>query len=53
MPVKVRVNGNAHFIFPTSRWKSESLDGVAKENWQVATDLFYVAVEEYTEANQK
>ena len=45
MPIKVRVNGKPRFIFPTSQWKSESLKGVAKENWQVATDLFYVAVE--------
>lgn len=48
MPIKVRVNGKARFIFPTSQWKSESLKGMAKENWQVATDLFYVAVEEET-----
>ncbi len=53
MPVKVRVNGKLHFIYPTAQWKSESLGGVAKENWQVATDLFYVEIEEYTEANQK
>jgi aminopeptidase N len=53
MPVKVRVNGKSHFIHPTAQWKSESLGGVAKENWQVATDLFYVEVEEYAETNQK
>jgi len=46
MPIKVRVNGKTRFIFPTAKWKSEPLKGVAKENWQVATDLFYVAVEE-------
>src|SRR5574341_2109788 len=39
MPVKVRVNGKAHFIFPTSEWKSESLKGNTKEKWEVATDL--------------
>jgi aminopeptidase N len=47
MPIKVRANGKAHFIYPTSKWKSESLGDIAKENWQVATDLFYVEVEEY------
>ena len=46
MPIKVRVNGKSRFIFPTAKWKSESLGGIAKENWQVAADLFYVAVEE-------
>ncbi|MGH7451446.1 MAG: M1 family aminopeptidase, partial [bacterium] len=50
MPVKVRVNGKAHFIYPTAQWKSESLSGVAKENWQVATDLFYIEAEKYAEA---
>jgi hypothetical protein len=53
MPVKVRVNGKAHFIFPTAQWKSESLGGVMKENWQVATDLFYVEVEEYEQAQKE
>ncbi len=45
LPVKVRVHGKTHFIHPTAEWKSEALGGMAKENWQVATDLFYVEVE--------
>jgi len=53
MPIKVRVNGKARFIFPTTAWKSESLGGVAKENWQIATDLFYAGIEEQSEAKKK
>lgn len=45
MPVKVRGNGKAQVIYPTAQWKSESLRGTAKEDWQVATDLFYIAVD--------
>jgi aminopeptidase N len=48
MPVKIRANGKARFIFPTSNWKSESLAGAAKQNWEVATELFYVDVEKNT-----
>jgi aminopeptidase N len=46
MPVKVRVNDKARFIYPTTEWKFESLKGAAKENWKIAADLFYVAVAE-------
>jgi len=53
MPIKVRVNEKSHFIFPTAAWKSESLKGMAKENWQVTTDLFYVEVEEQAETKRE
>ena len=45
MPVRVRVNGRSHVIFPTLEWASEPLDGAALEDWQPATDLFYIGVE--------
>jgi len=45
MPVKVRVDGKTHFIYPTSQWQFESLTGTMKENWQIATDLFYLEVD--------
>ncbi len=45
MPVKVRVNGELHTIFPTAEWKSEPLEGISAEEWQPARDLFYIAVE--------
>ncbi|MFQ5628015.1 MAG: M1 family aminopeptidase [bacterium] len=46
MPVKVRSKGAAHFIHPTIEWQSESLAGVTQDKWQVATDLFYIEIEE-------
>jgi aminopeptidase N len=45
MPVKVRVGQEMHTIFPTTEWGSEPLDGVAPEDWQPATELFYIEVE--------
>ena len=45
MPVRVRVNGRSHVIFPTLEWASEPLNGAALEDWQPATDLFYIGVE--------
>jgi aminopeptidase N len=45
MPVKVQSQSKAHFIFPTAQWKSESLRGAAKEDWQIATDLFYIEID--------
>jgi aminopeptidase N len=58
MPLKVRVNGAAHTIWPTTEWKSEPLGGVSPEDWQPATDqdwqpatdLFYIAVERLGES---
>ncbi|MGH7495963.1 MAG: M1 family metallopeptidase [bacterium] len=47
MPLKVNVSGKTHVIHPTSQWKSETLAGVSKDNWKVATDLYYVDVEEH------
>jgi aminopeptidase N len=44
MPLKVRSGGTAHTIYPTSEWQSESLRGGALEDWQPATDLFYIDV---------
>jgi aminopeptidase N len=45
MPVRVRLNGKSHMIFPTLDWASEPLDGAAPEDWQPATDLFFIGVE--------
>jgi len=45
MPLKVRFNGGVHTIHPTSEWQSESLNGGELEDWQPATDLFYINVE--------
>jgi aminopeptidase N len=45
MPLKVRFNGTMHTIHPTSDWQSESLVGGALEDWQPATELFYIEVE--------
>ena len=45
MPVKVRVKGKTHLISPSAEWKSEALAGAAKEDWKVATDLFYIEIE--------
>ncbi len=53
MPIKVRANGKPHFIFPASEWKSEALAGVAKANWEVATDLFYLEIEDDSQAKLK
>jgi len=49
MPVKIRSNGEIHFIYPTKEWQSTSFDGKSQEDWQVATDLFYIKVEELTQ----
>lgn len=46
MPIKVRSNGELQIIHPTAQWQKEKRAGLTKENWQVATELFYVAVEE-------
>lgn len=45
MPVKVRANGTPHTLHPTTEWQSESMHGVSPEDWQPATDLFYIEVE--------
>jgi hypothetical protein len=45
MPVRVRAAGELRTIHPTTEWAAEPLDGVAPEDWQPATDLFYIAVE--------
>ena len=45
MPVRVRVGGDGHTIHATTEWQSEALDGVAPDDWQPATDLFYIEVE--------
>ncbi len=45
MPLKVRFSGTVHTIYPTSDWQSESLAGGALEDWQPATELFYIEVE--------
>lgn len=45
MPVKVRVRGALHTVFPTTEWQSEFLEGAAPEDWQPATDLFYIEVD--------
>jgi aminopeptidase N len=45
MPLKVRRAGEMHTIYPTTEWQAEALDGVAPEDWQPATELFYIEVE--------
>ncbi len=44
MPVKVRSGGTVHTIYPTGEWQSETLGGGKLEDWQPATDLFYIDV---------
>ena len=46
MPIKVRSNGEARFIHPTTQWQTEKRLGLRKENWQIAMDRFYIAMEE-------
>lgn len=46
MPVKVRSKGEIFFIYPTSKWQSENLTEIEKEDWNIATDYFYIEVEE-------
>ena len=45
MPVKVRAGGTLQTLHPTTDWLEVPLGGVAPEDWQPATDLFYIAVE--------
>jgi aminopeptidase N len=45
MPVKVRVDGEIHTVFPTTTWRFEPLNGLPPEAWQPATDLFYIGVQ--------
>lgn len=47
MPIKILGNGELRMIHPTAQWQKEKRAGLTKENWQAATDLFYVAVEEH------
>jgi hypothetical protein len=34
-----------HTIHPTTEWQSEALGSVAPDDWQPATELFYIEVE--------
>jgi aminopeptidase N len=45
MPVKVRAGGDILTLQPTTQWQTAPLNGVAPQDWQPATDLFYIAVE--------
>jgi len=45
MPVKVRASDRVLTLRPTTQWQSEPLNGVAPQDWQPATDLFYIVVE--------
>jgi aminopeptidase N len=45
MPLKVRRGGVLHTIHPTTEWQSEALGSVAPDDWQPATELFYIEVE--------
>jgi aminopeptidase N len=45
MPVKVRAGDGTLTVRPTTQWQSEPLNGVAPQDWQPATDLFYIVVE--------
>jgi len=44
MPVKVRSGGRVHTVYPTGEWRSESLGSGGLDDWQPATDLFYIDV---------
>ncbi|KAA3659285.1 MAG: M1 family peptidase [Calditrichaeota bacterium] len=46
MPVQVRFNDALQFIRPTTQWQTQSFQAASNENWQVATDLFYVLTEQ-------
>ncbi|MCA9734940.1 MAG: M1 family metallopeptidase [Deferribacteres bacterium] len=46
MPVKIRFNGVMEFIRPTTQWQTQTFPDASKENWLVATDLFYLQTEE-------
>ncbi len=45
MPVKVRAAGTLQTLHPTTQWQEAPLNGVAPQEWQPATDLFYIVVE--------
>jgi aminopeptidase N len=45
MPVRVRAGGDILTLQPTTQWQTAPLNGVAPQDWQPATDLFYIAVE--------
>ncbi len=53
MPVKVRSKGDIYFIYPTSEWQSDDLKETGREDWNIATDLFYIEVEEVIEKSPK
>jgi len=46
MPVMVRTPAGNQLLNPVSEWQSVELNGVGKEDWQVATDLFYIETQE-------
>jgi len=46
MPIKVRTKNRQHIIKPTNEWNTESLNGVSKNDWQIATDLYYIVTKE-------
>jgi aminopeptidase N len=45
MPVQVRRAGALSTIHPTTEWQTEPLNGLTPEEWQPATELFYIEVE--------
>jgi aminopeptidase N len=45
MPVKVRVEGEIRTLFPTTGWSGTPLEATRPEDWEPATDLFYIDVE--------
>ena len=44
MPLKVRVNDSVHTFYPSTEWQLQALNGTMLEDWQPATDLFYIGV---------
>ena len=46
MPLKIRTKNIAYFIKPTNEWKTESLNGISKNDWQIAKDLYYIVTKE-------
>ncbi|MTI31955.1 M1 family metallopeptidase [Xanthovirga aplysinae] len=49
MPVKVKIGGIMETLQPSVDWKFEDHKGINKEQLHVATDLFYINVEEVGE----
>lgn len=45
MPIKVRIDGKLQSIQPTTQWQAQAISGATDENWQPATEYFYMKTE--------